>query len=245
MLSKLQAIWIFWNCSSQRHQGWVVTEHNRHFSVLTISSGPGRLEPPPFLRSGQGSQWPLLVFLPTLAGLIDLLHRLLCLCSWLTGQGTSGGSKSPSLLPMGHSPLDFSFHGFNKYPGPQLADQHFQPDLSWFQSSVFSIFHLYLISLQHASKYMLNFPHKPHVVSGTSIHLTGMSLLKGETRACSLRFLYSPHPSCNQALLILSPKLSPATVSVIFISRSQYNQPLANQFPCYQNWRHFIFLWLW
>lgn len=128
---------------------------------------------------------------------------------------------------------------------PQLAAQHFQPDLSWFQSSVFSIFHLYLISLQHASKYMLNFPHKPDVVSGTSKHLTGMSLLKGETRACSLRFLYSPHPSCNQALLILSPKLSPATVSVIFISRSQYNQPLANQLPCYQNRRHCIFLWLW
>lgn len=89
---------------------------------------------------------------------------------------------------------------------PQLADQHFQPDLSWFQSSVFSIFHLYLISLQHASKYMLNFPHKHDVVSGTSIHLTGMSLLKRETRACSLLFPYSSHPSCNQVLLILSPK---------------------------------------
>ena len=118
MLSKLQAIWIFWNCSSQRHQWWVVTEHNRHFSALTISSGPGRPEPPPVLRSGQGSQRPLLVFLLTLAGLVYLLCRLLCLCSWLTGQGTSGGSESPSLLAMEHSPLDFSFHGFNEYLGP-------------------------------------------------------------------------------------------------------------------------------
>lgn len=75
---------------------------------------------------------------------------------------------------------------------------------------------------------MLNFPHKPHVVSGTSIHLTGMSLLKGETRACSFYASFTLHiQAVIQALLILSPKLSPATVSVIFISRLQYNQPLA------------------
>ena len=68
---------------------------------------------------------PLLVFLLTLAGLVYLLHRLLCLCSWLTGQGTSGGSESPSLLPMGPSPLDFSFHGFNEYPGPTTCRSAF------------------------------------------------------------------------------------------------------------------------
>lgn len=65
------------------------------------------------------------VFLLTPAGLVYLLHRLLCLCSWLTGQGTSGGSESPSLLPMGHSPLDFSFHGFNEYPGPTTCRSAF------------------------------------------------------------------------------------------------------------------------